>query len=106
MNNATVYTNAINNLKKLDFMPIKKNAIKALRQNIKRARLNKTVEAEIDSLRVKFRKAVIAVEKTKAAETAKAVGQKIDKAVAKKILKKNAAARIKSRMMKKINAMR
>jgi small subunit ribosomal protein S20 len=87
-------------------MPIKKNAIKALRQNIRRAQLNKTVKAEIDSLRVKFRKAVIAVKKTEAAEAAKAIGQKVDKAVSKKILKKNTAARIKSRMMKKVNAMK
>jgi len=87
-------------------MPIKKNAIKALRQNVKHAQLNKVVNAEIHSLRVKFRKAIVAIQKTEAVEAAKAIGQKVDKAVAKKILKKNAAARIKSRMMKKINAMK
>lgn len=77
-----------------------------MRQDIKRAQLNKVVKAEIDSLRVKFRKAVVAVKKTEAVEAAKAIGQKVDKAVSKKILKKNAVARIKSRMMKKINAMK
>lgn len=87
-------------------MPIKKNAIKALRQNVKHAQLNKVVKAEIGSLRVKFRKAVVAVKKSDALEAAKVIGQKVDKAVSKKILKKNAAARIKSRMMKKINAMK
>ena len=87
-------------------MPIKKNAEKALRQNIKHALRNKTVKAEIDSLRVKFRKAITAVKKSEAAEAARSISQKVDKAVSKKILKKNTAARIKSRMMKKVNAMK
>jgi small subunit ribosomal protein S20 len=84
-------------------MPIKKNAIKALRQSVKNAARNKTVKAEIHSLRVKFRKALTAVNKTEMAEVAKNIGQKVDKAVSKKILKKNTAARIKSRLMKKVN---
>ncbi|MFA6131992.1 MAG: 30S ribosomal protein S20 [Patescibacteria group bacterium] len=87
-------------------MPIKKNAIKAMRQTVKHSQINKVAKAEIDSLRVKFRKAIVAVKKSEAAEAAKAIGQKVDKAVSRKILKKNAAARIKSRMMKKINAMK
>lgn len=87
-------------------MPIKKNAIKALRQNVKHAQLNKVVKAEIGSLRVKFRKAITAVKKTEAADVAKIIGKKMDKAVSKKILKKNTVARLKSRMTKKVNALK
>ena len=87
-------------------MPIKKNAIKAMRQNAKRAQLNKVVKAEINSLRIKFRKAVIAVKKSEAADVAKIIGKKMDKAVSKKILKKNTVARLKSRMMKKVNVLK
>ncbi|KKT69571.1 MAG: 30S ribosomal protein S20 [Candidatus Uhrbacteria bacterium GW2011_GWF2_44_350] len=87
-------------------MPIKKNAKKALRQSLKRAVRNKTVKAEIGSLRIKFRKAIDSVKKNEALEAAKIIGQKVDKAVSKKILKKNTAARIKSRMMKKVNAIK
>jgi small subunit ribosomal protein S20 len=87
-------------------MPIKKNAMKALRQNIKRTARNKTVKAEIDSLRIKFRKAMAVTKKSEAAELVKAIGKKLDKGESKKIFKKNTAARLKSRMMKKINAMK
>ncbi|MFH1253781.1 MAG: 30S ribosomal protein S20 [Candidatus Uhrbacteria bacterium] len=87
-------------------MPIKKNAEKALRQSIKHALRNKTVQAEIGSLRVKFRKAVTAVKKSEAAEVAKTLAKKMDKAVSKKILKKNTVSRLKSRMMKKVNLLK
>jgi len=87
-------------------MPIKKNAEKALRQSIKLAVRNKTVKAEINSLRVKFRKAITAVKKLDAAEAAKEIAKKMDKAVSKKILKKNTVSRLKSRMMKKVNAIK
>jgi len=87
-------------------MPIKKNAIKAMRQSAKHAQLNKVVKAEINSLRVKFRKAVVAVKKSEAADVAKIIGKKMDKAVSKKILKKNTVARLKSRMMKKVNVLK
>jgi small subunit ribosomal protein S20 len=87
-------------------MPIKKNAMKALRQNVKRAERNLIAKAEIRSLRIKFRKAIDDAKKSDAVEAAKVIGKKVDKAVSKKILKKNTAARIKSRMMKKVNAIK
>lgn len=86
-------------------MPNLANAKKALRQSIKAAARNKLIKAEIHSLRVKLRKAVDSKKLDEAKEVARLVGQKLDKAVSKKILKKNAAARYKSRLMSKINAL-
>lgn len=85
-------------------MPNLENAKKALRQAKKRMERNKVIQAEIHSLRVKLRKLVTEKKATEAFELAKTVGKKLDKALAKRILKKNAVARYKSRMMQKIHA--
>ncbi|PJA46740.1 30S ribosomal protein S20 [Candidatus Uhrbacteria bacterium CG_4_9_14_3_um_filter_36_7] len=87
-------------------MPILKNAKKALRQSIKHANHNKNVQAEIHSLRIKFRKSLEAKKTEDASELAKQIGKKLDKAASKDILKKNTAARYKSRMMKKVNVLK
>ena len=84
-------------------MPNKKNAAKALRQNIKRALKNRRTERAIKELVKDSQKMIVAKEK-QAAETVKAAIKAIDKAAGKKVLKKNAAARKKSRLMKKLNA--
>lgn len=86
-------------------MPNLASAKKALRQDIKRARRNMLVKAELKSLRVKFRKLITDNKKSEAAEVAKLLGKKFDKAHAKGVLKKNTVARYKSRMMKKLNAL-
>ena len=82
------------------------NAKKALRQSKKRAQHNKLIKAEIKSLRVKLRKMIDTKNLDEAQKVAQLVGKKLDKAVQKNILKKNAAARYKSRFMKKINALK
>ena len=87
-------------------MPNLANAKKALRQADKRAERNKIVKAEIKSLRTKLRKAIDSKVVTEAVEIAKTVSKKLDKAVAKNILKLNTAARYKSRLMKKVNALK
>ena len=84
-------------------MPNLQNAKKALRQSDKRAQRNKTVKAEIHSLRVKIRKALTAKKVDEALEIARLVGKKLDKAAQKNVCKKNTVARYKSRIMKKIN---
>lgn len=86
-------------------MPIKANAKKALRQSVKHAQRNKIALAEIDSMRVKFRK-LSADKKTKEAqETDRLIAKMLDKAVARGIMKQNTAARYKSRTAKKANAL-
>lgn len=82
------------------------NAKKALRQSEKRAQRNKLIKAEIKSLRVKLRKAITAKKFDEAVEAAKTVSKKLDKAHAKGILKKGTVARYKSRLMKKVNALK
>ena len=84
-------------------MPNLANAKKALRQSKVRAKRNKTINAEIHSLRVKLRKALTEKKVTEAKELVRLVGKKLDKALAKKIGKKNAVARVKSRMTLKLN---
>lgn len=87
-------------------MPNLRNAKKALRQNKTRAERNKVALAEIHSLRVKLRKAVTAKKVEEAIEVARIVGKKLDKAVQKNLLKLNTVARYKSRLMKKVNALK
>ena len=87
-------------------MPIKENAKKAFRQSIKRTVRNRGVKDEIKSLRVKFRKLTISKEIEKAEEIARMLGKKLDKSITKGVMKKNTVARLKSRMMGKLNAIR
>ena len=79
-----------------------KGQIKRNRQNEKRRVKNKGVRSEINS-RVK---SVItnAESGTTESEDLKLAIKKIDKAVAKKILHKNTAARKKSRLVKRLNS--
>lgn len=87
-------------------MPNTASAKKAIRQDIKRGHRNKIAKAEIKSLRVKLRKMLDSKDIAKAEELAKLIGKKLDKAQAKKIYKKNTVARFKSRLMKKLNALK
>ena len=83
-------------------MPVKKSAMKALRQGDKRAQRNKNVKADIKTILKKSRKAIDA--KAKDSESlVKDTIKKFDKAAQKGIIKKNTAARKKSRLMKKLN---
>jgi small subunit ribosomal protein S20 len=87
-------------------MPNKDNAKKQMRKDEKRAQHNKVINAEIKSLRVKLRKLVDAKNLAEATEIAKLVSKKFDKAVSKNVIKKNTAARLKSRLTKKVNALK
>ncbi|HTM68744.1 MAG TPA: 30S ribosomal protein S20 [Candidatus Binatia bacterium] len=85
-------------------MPIKKAAMKALRQAKKRTLRNAKVREGIAFLRRSVRKALESSNVKDAQETARALVKKIDKAVQNKVLKRNTASRLKSRLAKKINA--
>lgn len=87
-------------------MPNLQNAKKALRQSKKRAQRNKVAKATIHSMRVQLRKMVEVKNIVEAEKLARLVGQKLDKAAHSKLLKKNTAARYKSRLMKKVNALK
>ena len=86
-------------------MANKQAALKALRQSQKKAERNKAVFAQIRDLRRHFRKAIESKDASQAAELSKKITVAFDKAAQKGIIKKNTAARKKSRMMKKLNAL-
>ena len=86
-------------------MPVKKSAIKALRQDKKRALRNSQVKKKI-------KKAIKITRKTideKKSDEAKAEAQKtiqmLDKADSKGVMNKNTVARKKSRLMKELNSL-
>lgn len=86
-------------------MPIKKSAYKHLRQTKKRTTRNRQIKTNIKQTLVNLRKTIVLANKTKAPEIAAQAIKFLDKAAQKGIIKKNNAARRKSRLMKKVNAL-
>ena len=80
-----------------------KSQIKRNRQNLKAAARNKAVRSE---LKTRTKNAVAAIEagSDDVVEVTKAAVKRIDTAATKGVIHKNAAARRKSRLMKKLNA--
>ena len=87
-------------------MPQQKNAEKSLRQIKKRTAKNNKIRASLDILARQLKKALSASDKNKAEEIARQLAKAVDKAAQKRVLTKNTAARKKSRMMKKVNAVK
>jgi small subunit ribosomal protein S20 len=87
-------------------MPNTKSADKRLRQNIQRRAHNRSLRS---SVRTQCRKVTVAIE---AADVEKAEAEfrlatkKLDQASAKNLVHRNAVARLKSRMSKKIKALK
>ena len=84
-------------------MPIKKAAFKDLRQNKTRALRNKKIKSDIQALIKKVNKAVVSKDFPKAQDWLKQLIKKVDKAAQKGVMKKNTAARKKSRMSKAVS---
>jgi small subunit ribosomal protein S20 len=86
-------------------MPIKKAGEKALRQN-RKERVANVFAKDAIKRSIKDSKKMIDEKKTEEAkaEVLKTI-RMLDKAVSKKLLKKNTAARKKSRLVKKLNAL-
>jgi len=87
-------------------MAHKAAAIKALRQTKKRTVRNTLVKKNIAYLKKQTLKSVAKNEAAGALETYKKLVQKVDKAAKNKIISPNTAARRKSRLAKKINALK
>lgn len=85
-------------------MPVKKAAIKDLKQSKKRAARNQDKKRTFKYLIKKVLKAVDAGDKKQAQETYQKAQKAIDKAAKVNVIKKNNAARKKARLTKKINA--
>jgi small subunit ribosomal protein S20 len=79
-----------------------KSQIKRNRQNEKRHARNKAVRSE---LKTRVKRAITAAQQGEetAADAAKAAVKRLDKAATKGVIHKNAAARRKSRLQKRIN---
>ena len=86
-------------------MPNKKSAEKELRKNVKRNAANKKVANKLKTLVKANVKQIKANDKQVKADFSKTM-QAIDKATKKGVIKKNTASRKKSRLMKKINALK
>jgi small subunit ribosomal protein S20 len=85
-------------------MPITKSAKKALRQNIKRRKRNLRYKRKIKDLKKEI-KVLISQKKTKEAESlVPKIYKAADKAAKVGVIKKNKAARIKSKITKLISA--
>ena len=87
-------------------MPIKKAAMKALRQSKKRALHNQEIKNNISYLRRMVLKFIGAKNREKAQEYANKLLKAYDKAAQKGIIKKNTRDRSKSRIMKKFKALK
>jgi small subunit ribosomal protein S20 len=82
-----------------------KSQIKRIGTNQKAADRNKAVRSEVRTAVRVAREAVVAGDKTKAAEALKVATKKLDKAVSKGVLHKNQAANKKSAIAKKVSAL-
>jgi small subunit ribosomal protein S20 len=86
-------------------MPNIKSAAKEHRKNIKRRVFNNNIEVHIQDLIKKSQKA-IETKNVKAAELVKLAMKALDKAAQKGVIKKNTAARKKSRLNLRLNKMK
>lgn len=81
-------------------MPIIKSAEKALRQNIRRRKLNLKRKADLKSVIKDYKKLVVAGKKEEAKKYLSQVYKKLDKSAKVNLIKKNKASRLKARLSK------
>ncbi|MFA7663116.1 MAG: 30S ribosomal protein S20 [Patescibacteria group bacterium] len=86
-------------------MPVKKAAIKDLKQSKKKAVINSNKRLNVKYLVKKTTLAIKGSDKTKALELFQKTQKALDKAAKTNVINKNTAARKKSRLVKKINAL-
>ena len=84
-------------------MPIKESAKKELRKGKKRREVNINRQKTMKDSLKKIKKLILGNKKEDAKKFISAAYQAIDKAAKRGIIKKNAAARKKSRLMKSLN---
>jgi small subunit ribosomal protein S20 len=85
-------------------MPHTKSAEKRLRQAEKRRKHNRTIAKGIKAKRKAVAESLAGTDAAKTAADAKAVQQVLDRAATKGYIHKNKAARLKSRLAKKLKA--
>jgi small subunit ribosomal protein S20 len=87
-------------------MPSTKSATKRWRQNVARRLRNRSVRSSVRSQVRKVRTAVAAGNVEQSDTEFKLAVQKLDKAAARRIIHRNAAARTKSRLSRAIKALK
>ncbi len=92
-------------MREVNGLPNIKSAKKRVLVTATKTMQNKMFKTSFKTALKKYEAAIEAGDKALAAETYKEAVKKIDKAVAKNIIHKNAAARKKSSFTKKLNAM-
>jgi small subunit ribosomal protein S20 len=85
-------------------MSIKHAAAKAIRKSAKNRVFNLKVKGEFKELIKQARKHITAKKLDDAKKTVVSAVKSLDKAARKGVIKKNTAARLKSRLMKSLNA--
>ncbi|MBI4993623.1 30S ribosomal protein S20 [Candidatus Wolfebacteria bacterium] len=83
-------------------MPKIQSAKKALRQNIKRRKVNVKRKTELKSVIKQFKKLIAENKKSDAVKYLSQVYKKLDKSAKINVIKKNKASRLKSRLSKLI----
>jgi small subunit ribosomal protein S20 len=86
-------------------MPIKKSARKYMRVTASKTEKNRKIKGQFRSALKVTREAISKNDVEKARESFKKAAKALDKAVQKKVLHKNTAARTKSRLNKLVKAM-
>jgi len=81
-------------------MPITKSAKKARRQNIRRRKMNIKRKDDLKSVIKQYKKLIASNKKDEAKKYLSQVYKKLDKAAKINLIKKNKAARLKSRLNK------
>jgi len=84
-------------------MPIKHAAFKSLRQSTKRRERNLAIKQNLKKAVKSVRKAVAAKDAEKAKESLLVAIKTLDRAAQKGVIKKNTAARLKSRLHKAVS---
>ena len=82
-----------------------KSQIKRIGTNLKAAERNKAVKSEVKTAVRAVRDAVTAKDKAAATAALQVAGKKLDKAVSKGVIHKNAAANKKSAIAKSVNTL-
>jgi small subunit ribosomal protein S20 len=86
-------------------MPNTKSAKKRLRQNLKRRSHNRTIRSAMRTQVRKVRERLEAADAAGAEAEFRVAAKKLDQAAAKNVIHKNAAARWKSRLARRVHAL-
>ncbi len=86
-------------------IPNTKSAKKALRQNLRRRERNLKRKEALKQALKQFRHAIMAGDKTKAEQLVPQLMKAADKAAQRRVIHPNKAARLKSRLMRRLHAL-